>query len=295
MIIANLTGGLGNQLFQYCCARAVAELRRTQLKLDCSELTRDQNRSYSLGAWNVAERFASSADLIALRIRHRIDSAVHPRKPFYRRYLVVEQDLRFDRRILEDSPPSCLLVGYWQTEQYFTPIENIIRSELTLRRVVSEESARVADAIKRTDSVFVHIRRGDYVRDAQTQATHGSCSPAYYAAAARYVLERAADAHFFVFSDEPEWAKANLRLGGPMTVVDHNKPGDAHQPGQEHEDMWLMAQCRHAIIANSSFSWWGAWLNPERDRIVIAPSSWTTTPKYESPDRLPGRWITLEM
>ena len=292
MIVGHLTGGLGNQLFQYCCARTLAQLRGVALKLDCSALTCDAKRSYSLGAWNITEEFASTAEVLAFKVRHRIDLLLHPEKPYFRRAMLLETEIHFDPRVLNESLGSCLVIGYWGNEQYFTPIESIIRRELTLRHPVSDATSRLAERIAKTESVFLHVRRGDFVKDAQTAARMVTLGTQYYRAASAYVLERCSEPHFFVFSDEPEWAKRNLYLGAATTFVDHNAPGDRHGPGREHEDLFLMSLCRHGIMANSTFSWWGAWLNPTRDRIVIAPSRWELNPPCE-PHYLLKWWVKL--
>ncbi len=292
MIVGHLTGGLGNQLFQYCCARTLAQLRGVALKLDRSVVARDAKRSYSLGAWNIPEDFASRAEVLALKVRHRIDLRLHPEKPYFRRAMLIEREIPFDPHVLNESLGSCLVIGYWGNEQYFKPIESIIRRELTLRHPISDATSRLAERIAKTESVFLHVRRGDFVNDSETAAQMVSLETQYYRAAFAYVLERVSEPHFFVFSDEPEWAKRNLDVGAATTFVDHNAPGDRHRPGREHEDLFLMSLCRHGIMANSTFSWWGAWLNPTQDRIVIAPSRWELNPRSE-PAYLLKWWVKL--
>jgi hypothetical protein len=186
-----------------------------------------------------------------------------------------------------------LLIGYWQSEKYFKEIEPIIRQEFTLRTEPSAQTQHTARAIRASSSVFLHIRRGDYVGEPKTNKIHGACSMQYYQNAAAHIARAVRRPHFFVFSDEPLWVRENLKLPFTMTIVDHNPPGDSHAPGCEHEDMWLMTLCRHAILANSSFSWWGAWLNPERDRIVIRPQRWAQDTKFEPQDLIPDSWITI--
>lgn len=293
MVIIYLSGGLGNQMFHYASARGVASTRGGDLRLDVRAFAADPKRCYQLSAWKIRERFASAADVLALRMKDKIDRVARPSAPWYRRHFLVEPASPFFPEVLREAPRSCAMTGLWQSERYWQHIEPQIREEFTPREPLSAPSRAAADRIRACASVSVHIRRGDYVTDPKTVASHGSCSMDYYRAATRHILERVSGVRFFVFSDEPEWARANLDLGAPITVVDHNPPGSGERPGREHEDMWLMSLCRHAVIANSSFSWWGAWLNPEGKRIVVAPRRWTVNPIYDSPDRIPARWITM--
>jgi hypothetical protein len=186
----------------------------------------------------------------------------------------------------------CVLHGYWQSEMYFASIEPLIRREFTLREEPSARTQRVASEICGANSVFVHFRRCDAVHEPRGASIHGTPPAEYYAHAAAYVNGRVSNPHFFVFSDEAEWVKQNVHLPGRMTVVDHNLPGNGDAPGREHEDLWLMSLCRHAIIANSSFSWWGAWLNPDRERIVIAPKLWFRS-THDARDLVPQRWLRM--
>jgi hypothetical protein len=212
--------------------------------------------------------------------------------PYYARPVVYEQSFCFDPDALR-APRDCLLIGYWQSEKYFKEIEPILRHEFTLRMEPSAKSQEVARAIQASSSTFLHIRRGDYVADSNINKVHGTCSMRYYEDAVNYIGRAVHDPHFFVFSDEPRSVLEQLKLPFPMTVVDHNHPGNAQSPGREHEDLWLMTLCRHAILANSTFSWWGAWLNPSRDRIVIAPGQWFQSLKHETRDLIPQDWIQM--
>lgn len=225
-----------------------------------------------------------------MRIADEFVRALRPATPYYRRLVVREPGGYFDANIWQ-APRHCMLVGFWHSEEYFKDIECSLRREFTLRAAISEDSAKVADQIRNVNSVFVHIRRGDYVSDAGINRDFGICSIEYYQSAVEYIKRQVMRPHFFVFSDEPEWARDNLKLSAPVTVVDHNRPGDGLAPGREHEDLWLMSLCQHAIIANSSFSWWGAWLNAATDRIVIAPRNWFRT--LASTDYVPARWIKM--
>lgn len=292
MIIVRLMGGLGNQMFEYAFARTVACRRRASVKFNFRSLNVDRRRCYSLGAWNVQAKPASVFDLSRIYIAARLDRALKPGRSYYQRYLIEEQSFCFDPNALK-ARRHCMLSGYWQSEKYFKEIETTIRREFTPRAEPSPKTREVAHAIRGSNSVFVHVRRGDYVDDPEMNGIYGTCSVQYYTDAVNYVARLVPNPHFFVFSDEPKWARENLKLPFPTTVVDHNLPGNSHSPGREHEDLWLMAQCRHAVLANSSFSWWGAWLNTERERLVIAPKRWFQTPQHDTRDLTPEAWLRM--
>jgi hypothetical protein len=292
MIIARLKGGLGNQLFQYALGRTLAKRRLTSLKLDPTLISADPNRRYSLEAWNVRAAFVTASDRRLFRLYWALRRRVFRHPPYFRSRLINEQVFTYDANILR-APRMCELDGYWQCEKYFADIEPLIRREFTLRWEPSAESHHVARSIRASNSVFLHIRRGDAVHDPRGAAFHGTPAPEYYERAAGYIAARVADPHFFVFSDEPQWVKQNLNLPYRLTVIDHNPPSNASVTGREHEDLWLMSLCRHAILANSSFSWWGAWLNPERERIAIAPKQWVRSAPHDTRDLIPERWLKM--
>jgi hypothetical protein len=181
------------------------------------------------------------------------------RLPFGLRTIVEEREL-FEPRLLRFQPRALVyLVGYWQREEYFREQAATIRRELTLRKEMSAQSAQLGQRMRECDSVFLHLRRKDYEH---------RLSAAYYAAALEIVRAKVRQPSLFVFGDDLDWARRELRLPADAQFVDHN--GEA----RNYEDLWLMTQCRHAIIANSSFSWWGAWLNDAPGRTVVAPAVW---------------------
>lgn len=292
MVIVRLNGGLANQMFEYAMARTVAHRRQTSVRLDFQSLNADRKRCYCLGAWKINAAPASSVDYLRLRCVSKWHRMLNRPGPYYAEPYVSEQSFGFDSNVLK-APRHCLLIGYWQSEKYFKEIEPIIRREFTLRAEPSAKTQEVAREIRASNSVSVHIRRGDYVSDPDSHRAHGTCSTQYYENAAAHIARRVDHPHLFVFSDEPQWVRENLNLPFSMTFVDHNSPGDSQAPGREHEDLWLMALCRHAILANSSFSWWGAWLNPEHNRIVIRPKQWARDPRFEPRDLIPDSWIAL--
>lgn len=294
MIIVELMGGLGNQMFQYAIGRHLAHRHRTELKLDHTFLELSKNvttpRHYELDNLSVLCRRAGRLDLSAV-IQHGykgLNRWIMPfmsleRKILYSRRVKRERFFQFDPDILA-APDNIYLEGYWQSEKYFKDISEILRKEFQNRNSLSGDNLRIANDINNCCSVSLHIRRGDYVSDQKTADFHGLCSLKYYNSAIKMLVEELPNLHFFVFSDDIVWAKANLKLEHPVTFVDHNAVD------QGHEDLRLMSLCRHHIIANSSFSWWGAWLNPRSDKIVIAPDRWFRDPAIDTRDLIPSSW-----
>ena len=296
MIIVKLMGGLGNQMFQYAAGRRLAHRHNTQLKLDLSFLESGgvtTRRVYELDHLNISAGIATALEVaeytgtgtnflqsLLAAVRRSIGLATA--EPH--RY--VERHFQFDPALL-DAPDNSYLAGYWQSEKYFADIGDILRHEFAVRAEPDDWNRRMAEEIKATESFSIHVRRGDYVSDKTTGDYHGICSLRYYQAAVDMVVSQVRSPHFFVFSDDPAWVKENLTVHYPMTYMDHNGPG------RGHEDLRLMSLCRHHIIANSSFSWWGAWLCRNPDKIVIAPDTWFNKGEIDTKDLLPARWIRI--
>lgn len=288
MIITKLMGGLGNQMFQYSLGRRLAEERGVPLKLDLSwfrdahAIGVDTAREYALDGWRVHASIATAEDLS--RFPRRV--GLLARLGLVSSPLVRERGLGFDARVLR-APDHAHLTGYWQSEKYFRPIRELLLREFTLAaapcRHVEALLARVSDS----SAVAVHVRRGDYVRNPRANDFHGICPIEYYLDAARRIADQVADPSFFVFSDDPDWVRDNLRLDWPTTYVMHD--GGC----LPHHDMWLMTHCSHHIIANSSFSWWGAWLCRNGDKVVIAPAQWFRDAKFNTADLVPESWTRI--
>lgn len=288
MIVVFLTDGLGNQLFQYAAARSLAEKWRTEVKMDIRFYSKNFLRRYSLHHFNINEKFLSRKDREIFRIKNTISRISGKLKLPARKYLYINKDtFHFDPAFLE-LPDNMFVEGYWQSEKYFLNIEAIIRKEFMVKEPPDNINGTLLKKIRSVNAVSLHVRRGDYVTDKGTNALHGVCSLAYYEKAIGIIKDKVKDPYFFVFSDDIEWTKENISTGNyPVEYMDHNKDKD-------YEDLRLMYSCHHNIIANSSFSWWGAWLNDHEDKIVIAPKDWVKSEKYYNPDLLPPSWIKLE-
>jgi hypothetical protein len=277
VVIAQVEGGLGNQLFIYAAAKRLALRNDGPLKLDVvSGYAKDvYDRAYCLHHFNISAEVASLYDSYMSSWgdkRRYMARKINRLLPFSLRFYISEEKA-FDKRLLEfNISRKVYLRGYWQDERYFKDIEDIIRKEYQINGRHREKNVDLAKKIKTTNSVCLHARRIRY---------EYALNKGYYAKAVGYMLDRVQNPHFFCFSDKPEWIMKNIDIPSPVDVITHNTDG------LEHEDLWLMSQCKHYIIANSSFSWWGAWLNPRSDKIVIAPSNWG----YDT--AIPEDWVAI--
>jgi hypothetical protein len=282
MVTVKLIGGLGNQMFQYALGRTIAHRRRTSLALDVSAF-RDwyKLRKYSLGVFNIVEKFAPGgiprfSRVCALGQRFLLPGVT---------YVLKEKSFPFDPDAL-NAPRNVYLDGYWQSEKYFKEIEDVIRREFCFKTEPDPPNSELANRVKSVNSVSVHVRRTDYVSSPKSYELLGICPLEYYREAAELIVSQVPNPHFFVFSDEPDWARGNLEPKGPTTFVTQNCLDNAH------EDLRLMALCRHHIIANSTFSWWGAWL-ANSGGIVIAPQRWFRSNHVDARDLIPAGWVRV--
>ncbi len=290
MVIVQLIGGLGNQLFQYAFGRRLALLKKTNLKLDHSSFDKSYKlRKYSLSHFDIEENFVSpeetkkyknffSRSFAKVNQMNRNKLAL-----YYSRKYVKEQSFLFDANILKVSS-DVYVEGLWQTEKYFKEIEFELRKELVFKTAPSEPNKRMADEIMNTTSVSLHVRRADYVTDVKSNQVHGACGLDYYKKAIAFIAERFENPNFYVFSDDMNWTRSNLLLDFPTKYVDYNNADT------DYEDLRLMSLCKHNIIANSTFSWWGAWLNANSKKIVIAPEKWFNDSSKTSVDLIPEKW-----
>ena len=292
MIVSHVIGGLGNQMFQYATGRALSLHLDTKFLLDISDFPRyEAHQGFELQrVFECPVGVASEQDILGILswqgtqlarrlLRKNAFSLVRSER------FVVEPTFEYTNR-LEHIYGDAYLFGYWQSELYFARHSAAIRGDFYFKAALSSRNAATVELIKRVNSVSVHIRRGDYVSSRKAFSTHGVCSVEFYKEAFAWISQRTQDPVFFVFSDDMDWVRANLFVAHPCYYIDYN------QGVESYNDMRLMSLCKHHIIANSSFSWWGAWLNPNPKKIVIAPRKWFATEKNVA-DLLPGEWIKL--
>lgn len=290
-VIARIEGGLGNQLFQYAAARSLADRLGSELVLDLRGLDQNGDRPFQLDLYRIRasvatpELLESLPDWRSSRLG-RFKANLSQLAPFVFSFPVFWPDsFAFDARFERISRPA-YLIGYWQTEKYFAWNRTRLLQDIQLAVPLSTD-VPLLDLICNTHSVALHIRRGDYVHNAAAAQFHGLCDMDYYHAAIAALKARFPEIRVFVFSDEPSWARANLRLDVPTYYADGNPVN------MGYVDMELMSLCRHHVIANSSFSWWGAWRCKSPGQTVYAPSRWFADSSTDTTDVVPSHWIKI--
>jgi len=289
MVIVQLLGGIGNQMFQYAAARRLAFINKVELKLDITSFKDYKSRKYDLGCFNIVENFATEKEIYLYRkFRNkrgfgRIYRVLDKIIPYHKRRYIMERHFHYDSDMSRVSG-NVYLEGYWQSEKYFEDIESIIRKEFTIKHKTDSKNRQMGHLIPGLQSVSIHIRRGDYVTNPVIKKFHGICTLEYYYTAIKKITEIVKEPHFFVFSDDIEWAQDNLIISHPVTFITHNNAN------RHFEDLRLLSFCKHHIVANSSFSWWGAWLSTNPDKIVFAPKKWFTDPGKNTDDLVPESW-----
>lgn len=286
MIVVFLQGGLGNQLFQYAFGRFLALTNSTELFLDTQwfvntppgDTVRDLDIcNYAINA-HIADqrqrnewRFCRSRFSKILTLTGSLHVIRDPGRVLHH-HLIAKDD--------------SYLYGFWQSEKYFKSIRNILIQEFKPHAVLPNSLVSLSNEIMTSQSVSLHIRRGDYVTSSAASAFHGTCPISYYLDAIEYISRHILNPVFYVFTDDVAWAKKNLVAHYPVCyVADYARSTSWH-------DLWLLSLCRCHIIANSSFSWWGAWLSAQSDKIVVAPRHWFAA-RALPPDLLPASWIKL--
>lgn len=276
MIVVSLFEGLGNQMFQYAFARHLAEKHSTILKLDLSYFELHRKRRYGLHCFNIQEHLASQEEIDRLikRPNSWIDKLLLGNRLEKLGFtapknskLVQEKHFHFDENFLQTNN-NVYLNGFWQTEKYFIDIKDILLCEFSIKYPQTSQNREISEKIKLYDSISIHVRRGDYITDKKNNDLYEVCSLQYYEDCLEYISGQIKNPHLFVFSDDQKWAKEHIKQNFPITFVENNCGYKCY------EDLRLMSQCKHNIIANSSFSWWGAWLNTNNEKIVCAPQHW---------------------
>jgi len=298
MIYSAIIGGLGNQMFQYAVGRACSEREKTILKLDTTGFETYPHHSYSLQHFNIIENYASRKEV---RRFHWLRDAISTQPPHFlyrilRKMKIAKQALnalgyvRESQRTYDSSVVKLsgtrYLDGYWHTEKYFKDIETILRKEFSLKQPMGKVGQEFAANIHSQNTpICLHVRRGDFANNPEVSAHHGVTPLSYYYDAVKVLARKVENPHFFIFSDSLDWAKENISLPYPMSFVGQGAD-------KNHEDIILMSYCKHHILSNSTFGWWGAWLANSPDQVVIAPKKWLAK-EIDISDRLPESWIQM--
>ena len=297
-VIVSLYGGLGNQLFQFATALSLAKKNHARVFLDLSWFDKDHlsagetPRAYALGVYDLGcdvfiqenrrkslchKHLSKYIDAVLRRIRKYIHVGIA---------LLQEKSMKYHPNLRINKLP-VWLYGYWQSYKYFEDIKPALREMIAFPRNMNSTMQAIYQDILEKDAICIHVRRGDYVTNPSAAEFHGLCDLSYYYAGINLIIKNLTNPHAYIFSDDPLWVKNNFKIQIPSTVVDINGPDEAHQ------DLWLMAACKHFIIANSSLSWWGAWLSDHSNKIVVAPHQWFLNDQTSTEDLIPEQWIRI--
>jgi len=325
MIIVRLAGGLGNQMFQYALGRRLSLERNVPLYLDISWF---QNipanvtpRVYELDIYNIVAQVATQEIVDRATVAYPrwtvkgLFYRIKRRLGLHTRIISERQPSVFQPEVLQ-APRNSYLQGYWQSEKYIKPIRERLRSEFTLKLPVRQPYRELAEQVLECNSVSVHIRRSDYVNNPIHASFHGALPVEYYVGAIREILARVHDPVFFVFTDDVAWSLSAIRaiasqFSKPLTfylllnnweqvceleyasapVITIEDPSASIEREVWQNRLWVMRHCKHHVIANSSFSWWAAWLSENPDKVVVAPKRWFV--RIEAPDTVPTDWLRV--
>jgi hypothetical protein len=276
-------------MFQYAIAFAFAKNNNTTPKLDIRDhQTHYDLHGYGLNHFSISGSVATTLDIVPFDYGNESIRAKIYR--FFKKisgqhhYLVEKKLTNTDNLMTRKG--DVFLDGFWQSEKFFIDHRAALINEFVPKEELNTASNEALVKIQNSNSVSIHVRRGDYASDPETRKIHGLCPMDYYKRAITHIKQKVQNPIFYLFSDDPEWAKEHLKLKD-ADLIDFNGIKKAHL------DMWLMAGCKHNIIANSTFSWWGAWLNRNDDKIVIAPEKWFADPSRNSTDIIPNTWLRL--
>lgn len=285
MDIVWIDGGLGNQMFQYALALKLKDLGR-EVKLDITKYAEHHaHNDFELDRiFGLRCELASVREIKGLGYRKANHLTEFLKKtPLRKKTIYNHESYEYDAKVL--GLDGYYIEGYWQSEKYFSDIQEKIREAYRFPEIADKKQKETAEQIKNSCSVSVHVRRGDYLRYPIYQDI---CTTEYYQRAMEYFRDKFhGEAQFFIFTNDMPWAKEHFRAKDCCFV-------EGNTGTESFRDMQMMSLCRHHIIANSSFSWWGAWLNGRKDKQVIAPERWVNIPEEEQKDIIPETWIRMK-
>jgi len=293
MIITKLSGGLGNQLFQYALARQLAYQHNTEVKLDVSLYKNppkeSTKRNFELQNLHINAEIAQQEEIDKIKRKNLkgVFKSIYWRtqylKPYYKQNLIKEQSCTFDKDIL-NSHDNIYLEGYWQSAKYFPSIREILLTDFRPKVFGTPEENDYMSRIKNSNSISIHIRRGDYITNPKHKEIYKTISSDYYFQAMDFLNEKVKNPVFFIFSDDMNWVKSIFNIKNyNITFVEIDNAVSC---------MHLMTNCMCNIIANSTFGWWGAWLNQNKNKVVVSPKEWFTVEcKLKTDDLIPKEWI----
>jgi len=282
MLIVWCLGGLGNQMFQYAFYR-VLRAKHKNVKLDISEYEYRNSHNNLHNGYELERVFGVKPDYASCEDMKKFNQNIFNkilRKVAFKQDIVSQKDFGYSGKYF--NLDNKYLKGYWQSEKYFKQYEDVIREDFTFP-ALDQRNEKIAEDIFASDSVSIHVRMGDYVN----HPLHGGiCDLEYYAKAIEIIYAKIREPRFFIFSNDIAWCQNNLGLSNAVYV-------EGNYGDKSYIDMQLMSLCKHNIIANSSFSWWGAWLNQNIDKIVIAPKKWFNDSTINIDDVIPDEWVKI--
>lgn len=279
MIVVVVKGGLGNQLFQYAFGRSLSKKYNTVLKLDLSKYKWTPSRKYGLKYFNIVENIATAEDIKYASGEYKYNEKVFSYNPKLYNYSIGYFN------------------GYFQSEKYFGGIRDFIKKEFKLKNKIKCISDDILRDISKQNSISLNVRRGDYM-SGSTGSTHGFCGLDYYNRAIQYIESRVKKPVFYVVSDDINWVKSNIKTKNPLVYIakKYEVYGDGNVINDtDYEDLIAISYCKHHIIGNSTFAWWGAWLGKYKDKIVVCPTKWFNNNRLQSEtsDLIPSEWIKI--
>ncbi len=285
MVQVQLSGGLGNQLFQYAAALAFAKKNNCDLYLDTSFYDNSKNRKFELSSFNISSKY--SKNNIWTKFYNAFHNHIFNKKnvPFKNLPIYKEFGFSYDKNLLNQKIP-LILEGYWQSEKYFASVAAIIRKEFQWKNADKFYNLPLLNEINSCNSVSIHLRKGDYLSNSLVNAIHGIVPNEYYMLAIDLIKSKTKIDKIYIFSDDLKAADEFIReygIGINASALNDNTM----------LDFYLLQKCKHNIIANSSFSWWSAWLNSNPNKIVVAPKRWFVDQSINTSDIIPENWITL--
>jgi len=301
MIIVKMMGGLGNQLFQYAFGTSLAQKLSQETVYDISWFVHERTRILRLNYLGLSLKYKTAGGIYAILKKSAIycsarSKLIRSLKPLQKLENVYEFKTSFFNTIVKEKDFNIEKIknnknyyfdGYWQNPEYFEDVRNLILSEIRFPEFQNSQDLNLKKQICDSESVAIHIRRGDYVSDSWANQTLGTCSIEYYQKAAEHIMSKHTNAKFFLFSDDPDFVKTNFGFLPNATLV-------SDSIRSEIDELNLMHSCKNFIIANSSFSWWGAWLSQNPEKIVIAPRQWYKNKEANEQCKIvPDNWVRL--
>ena len=301
MITVKLMGGLGNQLFQYAFGASLAHKLNQETLYDISWFIHERTRSLKLNSLGLSLKYKTAGTIYAILKKSAIYcsarsklirsfkplqklEAVYDLKTALFSSIVKEKDFNIERI---ENDKNYYFDGYWQNPEYFENIRDIILKSINFPEFQNAQDFNLKKQICDSESVAIHIRRGDYVSDPWANQNLGTCSIEYYQKAVKLILSKQSNTKFFLFTDDPDFVKTNFGFLPDVTLVSDNIRTDI-------DELNLLHLCKHFITANSSFSWWGAWLSQNPYKIIIAPEKWYKNAEADKNCKIvPENWVRL--